>query len=302
MTMTDASPGPATARLQQIIGGPAPRNLAPPERSGQAKDDGLYLYWKRSPHHRDEPGYVKTGPAWALYFKKLAGQKWEPLTDYHEFADKWASGEEMVFDPFRHILVSGGAKEFPLQQIRELRWHRYPPRYVQADGSVTTIVFPQLAGRIDPDGNMIDDRGRVLVDHRCPDCPADSPESWFISEVGLRKHQKVQHSEIAGSRQQARDFADAIAGQNAPVQEAIGLMSQLLAHLTDGQRAAVVAQLGQVAPVVATLEDPAVAMGPPRAAEVRVERPPAKAPTARRGAQKKAARRRSAGDPPEEGR
>lgn len=239
--MTD--PGPATRRLIELTGGPPPRNLAPPEKSGTAKGDGLYCYWRRSPHHPTEPSYVKKAPAWPIYFKKVSGQKWESLAvEYGEFEDKWASGEEMVFDPFRHILMNGGAKEFPVAQIRELRWHRFPPRYVQKDGTILTITFPQL--KLTEDGDVIDEAGRVLKDFRCPDCPAEEPSSWMLSEVGLRKHQKVQHSEIAGSRQQANDFAKAIQGQNQPIQEAIGLMTQLLAHLTAEQRAAVMQNLG----------------------------------------------------------
>jgi hypothetical protein len=270
----------------EITGGPAPRHLSPPEKTGQAKEDGLYTYWRRSPHHRQEPGFVKKTPAWPLYFKKVSGQKWEPLTDYGEFADKWDSGEEMIFDPFRRILLMGGAKEFPLAQIRELRWHRFPPRYVRADGSVMTITFPQLT--TDPDGNMIDERGKVLVDHRCPDCAADAPDSWFPTEVSLRKHQRVQHAEIAGSRQQAGDFAKALSGQNAPVAEAIGLMSKLLAHLTGAQRAAVVDQLGGASTVSDEPYDPEVAMGPPPA---RVSR----ATTPKRPAQKRPSRAKAKG-------
>ena len=57
MTLQDTA-GPATRRLAEMTGGPAPRNLAPPATTSQAKDDGRYLYWRRSPHHRQEGGYV----------------------------------------------------------------------------------------------------------------------------------------------------------------------------------------------------------------------------------------------------
>jgi len=222
---------------------PAARSIAPPALASSKKDDGLYCYWRRSPHHPTEPGYIKTAPAWASYHKKITRQKWEDLADYGEFEDKWESGTEMVFDPFRHILLSGGGKEFPIAQIRELRWHRFPPVYLDASGREIRPHFPQLEGRIDEDGNVVGDDGLALRDFRCPDCAADEPSSWFLSEVGLRKHQRVQHSEIAGSRQQANDFAKAIQGQNQPIQDAIGLMSQLLTHLTEAQKAQVMAQL-----------------------------------------------------------
>jgi hypothetical protein len=220
--------------------------VGPAQATQNKPNDGRYSYWRRPDAHPTQPGFVMKAPCWPTEHRKRARRGWVELSQYGEFYDVWDNGQTMTRDPWRHILLSGGAKEFPLAQIRRLQWHRFPPAYV-VPNPVTgvqmqvTIAFPQL--QTDAAGNIVLPDGTVWTDFACPDCAPTDPNAWCESEIALRKHQSVIHKQVAGQRQLASEIANANRAQAEPVNQAITLLAELLKDMRADQKAAVLAQL-----------------------------------------------------------
>lgn len=191
----------------------------------------MYYKWpERNPLSNrpyPEAGHVVYLPAHPVTRANMQDRKGLiPLTKYGTFSDTNLEQKYNYNDPFRNLLLKGGAIEFPLLQIRKLFWHRTPPQYVR-DGIVRHIHFPQL--KTNPEtGNIIDDEGNELVDVRCPDCG-----TWFTSEWGMRSHQNVSHGDVANQRATASEMGKATESIGKAMSEAQTAQANVLVAVVD---------------------------------------------------------------------
>lgn len=186
--------------------------------SGEAKvgtlerDAGQWMYYRWPEYHLNGNPVEKPGRIIKMQHNAVAYQDNTlrkgliPLAAYGRFAEY----PNMHLDPFRHLFMAGGAKEFPVWQIREYMWHRNPPEYT-LNGQRLKVKFPQI--EINPEtGNVIQD-GVELVDVQCPDC-----KKWFISDGGMRAHAAVDHKAVAAQRATAHEMGEATRAIAAAVQ------------------------------------------------------------------------------------
>jgi hypothetical protein len=171
------------------------------------KDLGQFMYWKKPENQANgepciEAGWVTIGSANPIEIDRQEEKGMIPLRKYGKFAYPFdrASGVDVSRERYKIILQSGGAHEFPVEQILELGWHRRPP--------YRGVKFPQL-------------RGVEIHDVRCPVC-----RRVFLNGDLLAKHESVVHRERSTNNQLARAIADANQSGNAPVAEALKLLAE----------------------------------------------------------------------------
>lgn len=170
---------------------------------GASRKSYPYMYWRKP----DDPetgrkGDITFGPSWAPDFMDWQEQGFTPLFTYGRFGQSnprepggpWEPSKE----PFRRILMhSKGPREFSVELILELGWHRRAP--------YPGIKFPQLA-KID----------LAAHNHKCRICNKMCP-----SEVDLLRHQQIAHKDRSASEKLSRDLADAIGTGQKPTSAAV---------------------------------------------------------------------------------
>lgn len=196
---------------------------------GAMADSAQYGYWRKP------DGWITTSGVWPTNYIKKARQGWAALDrEYGTFLDEtkeWSIRK----DPYRRLLERGGAKEFPVDQILELGWHRDPPRV-----KGRAVHFPQLTGV-------------ETEDVQCLYC-----RRWFITSIHLHKHQSVMHKEIAQNEQLARVLGEnaraVTAGTSSSLGDAVQMIGQLIQQLAKRQEDQEARQERQEARLLSLLE------------------------------------------------
>jgi hypothetical protein len=199
-----------------------------PDREAAESNSLGFIYWRR------KDGWITYGPGWPIEMARLVTKGETPLRQYGEFfmfnpelpvvrdgmrigvIRKWRPNA----DPFRLILLAGGAGEFPLSQIEELGWHRKSP--------IGGVTFPQLDGYVNHDV-------------KCPTC-----QKLFLSQDNLLKHESIAHSTVSQQTSLARSIADATTAQNEPLAKVMIAMAEQIS-----------AQGAALAKIVERMETPA---------------------------------------------
>lgn len=194
-----------------------------PEFSMGAKNSYKHGYWK------NQNGDIVIGGMWANEYMEQSQRGWTPLRQYGSF-DVYSNNIAFNADPFRLLLERGGAKEFPLSQIREMGWHRKLP--------FPGLHFPQLDGVEN-------------TDVQCGHCGR-----WFLTTQNLSTHESVMHTAISQNQGLSRVLVNALGKsaekQNEPM---IGFLT-VMAEQMDRQAtttAALIEQMNQQAKVTAML-------------------------------------------------
>lgn len=210
------------------VGGPVATGTSP-----MHSDSCTYMYFKWPETWRDgtpcpAAGRVLKAQASAVAFMHATLKKQLVPLSYGRFQDV---NSNLNLDPFRNLFLAGGAKEFPIFQIRENFWHRKPPVYT-LNGSRVQVMFPQLT--INPETGNVIDNGVELVDVKCPDCPGDV---WFTTESGMRAHMATEHKLVAAQRATAHEMGEATKSIAEALQASQGSQNETLvaafASLTD---------------------------------------------------------------------
>ena len=174
-------------------------------RSGQSR----WIYWKK-PEYGSEPRWVSKGPFWPSEFMRQLRKGCLPLPAYGEFLPELAVHNGQQWDPhrdpFRLILLTGGAHEFPRDQVISLNWHRSPPRGFSAKD------FPQLGSE-------------PIPAHRCQYC-----RKLYNTEQDLQSHEIIAHKDISAQQSLARELANATQGSLT------GPFGDLVRMLVDSQK------------------------------------------------------------------
>lgn len=189
------------------------------EKAIQSPNDGRLVYARRPATMADgrpagNPGYIVSIPDSPVEFRRYSMRGFQTLPAYGTFTDS-SGGALLIHAPFQRILLNGGAKEFPIAQIREYRWHRYPPTFWN-NGEKVVVTFPQVV--TNPETGNVVENGEELVDHFCPDC---ANGEFFLTEASLRAHQAIVHKAVAGSRQLATQIATAQHEASVPTVEVL---------------------------------------------------------------------------------
>jgi hypothetical protein len=179
-------------------------------RMGKGGND-IWMYW-RIPERTDEQGNVSHArivgkPAWPVEFMRQVRKGMTPLPLYGEFFPERMSykGQSWQYqsNPYRLILLKGGAHEFSAGQVMELGWHRRPP--------LKGIEFPQLAGVDQPA-------------HVCATC-----RKIYNSVEDLQSHESIAHATLSSHKALGRQLAEATQGVMAGSNDAMAQALTLLA-------------------------------------------------------------------------
>jgi len=179
-------------------------------RMGKGGND-VWMYW-RIPERTDAQGVVSHArivgkPAWPVEFMRQVRKGMEPLSQYGEFYPERTSyqGQSWQYNsnPYRLLLLKGGAKEFSIGQLVELGWHRKPP--------IKGLVFPQLAGF-------------EYEDHTCATC-----RKVYKSVEDLQAHESIAHSTLSSHKALGRQLAEATQGVMAGSNDAMARALEMLA-------------------------------------------------------------------------
>ena len=190
---------------------------------GAHKDSGKFGYYRVASNN-----YITTGPVWAEEKSRREEKGDEILRKYGFFQQGPRSN---TADRYRKILENGGVREFCLEQILELGWHRKPPK---------GIKFPQLEG-LSP------------IDHKCKYCGKvvlgckvvrgeDGSVELEEDELNRRRHEAIAHKEISNQEQLGRTLATALAqlpgggsGSAGDSSQALALFAKLVTDMQERQ-------------------------------------------------------------------
>ncbi len=189
---------------------------------------------------------------------------WNMLIQYGEYKLTGQGAWDPHTDVFAALVVRGGAKELPVEQIMSLRWHRRPDRTDRtARARVWGLVDQQMqAGLAEQDAveavlpQLKGSDWRTWRDHHCQFCP----QRVFNTESDVLRHESVMHREDVRSR----EIRDSIGGaleragaQNAPLLEAVVAVLGQLAQDGKEQKALVAELLAGLAVKPSAPEAPA---------------------------------------------
>lgn len=205
MTMVDT---PKTAQPGHFLSLQAPGvRFAADE--GFRKGTAPMVYWKKplfDPNSGEpfpEAGWVVLSAEDDMRSLARVESGWIRLRQYggHHPQAGWSA----INDPYRPILELGGAKEFPVDQVLALNWHRKPPK------GFTRNDFPQL-------------EGVTLSDVQCRQAGCFR---WFNNEEDYNKHYSVAHSKVAQNKDLAKALSESGIAANTPLMEFLkGLTGQ----------------------------------------------------------------------------
>lgn len=170
----------------------------------EAAEEFPFMYWRK------QNGEIYVGAAWPSEYKNRRKIGHTALDEYGEFLkvnpNEPGGPWDSKVDPWRRILMRGGAHEFSVQQIRDMGWHNTPP--------YRGVVFPQL-------------QDVTINELKCPTCGRG--RLW--SEHDLMAHETIAHKETSTNNALARAIASAQKeGANSDQ------MAQILAMLAQGQQ------------------------------------------------------------------
>ncbi len=179
-----------------------------PDAGGTERGSLPWIYW------RGKNGWITYGMGWPTEVARKTRLGCTPLYTYGQFFaggnkalpyKDSTTGEPRVLhnwrpiqDPYRYILIQGGAKEFCVEQILELGWHRKPP--------LPGVIFPQLALS-------------TQVDVQCPAC-----RRWFLSDSDRSRHESVMHKDTSQQSSLARELAAATSQYTGPLAEVLKII------------------------------------------------------------------------------
>ena len=167
---------------------------------GSAKRIKEVQYWKKCTgcnYHTKDLGYVTVGPAMsprtAIEFSEFQANKHTtPLTQYGKYIVGKVAGQKYdLTNPavkFQAIIELGGINEFPLEQMIEYNWHRYP---------VMVQVRPELA-------NIVE----ISCQHGCVNRKFIQTVNGL--SIGYQSHCSVMHKDIIQSESIGRQFKEAM--------------------------------------------------------------------------------------------
>jgi hypothetical protein len=179
-------------------------------RYGKGGND-IWMYW-RIPERTDAQGNVQHArivgkPAWPVEFMRQVRKGMQPLPEYGEFFPEAVKYKGQAWqyqsNPYRLLLLKGGAKEFSVGQLVELGWHRKPP--------IKGIEFPQLAGL-------------TFEDHVCATC-----RKVYKSVEDLQAHESIAHATLSSHKALGRQLAEATQGVVAGSNESMARALEMLA-------------------------------------------------------------------------
>lgn len=189
------------------------------DAGGSLSGSGAQGYWRKP------DGTITFGAFTVNGLRTLTRKKFMPLYEYPQFTNdpNKAMRWDPMHDPYRLMLEAGGIKEFGLEQIVELGWHRKPHRVLQAQidklratgvsaQEALETVIPQL-------------RGFTRTDVPCPLCPG----RVFNSEEELSSHD-ILHKEDVQTRRLGDAISKALTGGQAASTEAMAPVLQMLAQ------------------------------------------------------------------------
>lgn len=196
------------------------------------QDDKSYPWM----YYRKPDGWIVCGQGWGEEIGNNTDVGWIPLNKYRKFPSVDPQGRYNISrDPYYVILhMTGGAAEFPLDQILEHRWHQKLP--------YPGVVFPQLDGV-------------EIPNFKCTQCQKD-----YLSIKDLTRHESIAHKDLAQNEQLARNLSSSMAQVLASsksdsnessntianalmmLAQAVDMQGKILAALTE-QRTNPVAQL-----------------------------------------------------------
>ena len=180
-------------------------------------DEAPLGYWRKPNGHIILAQYGENGTEKKLDrgFERLGQQ-------YGSYASAGSRTWNPANDPLYPLVVKGGLRELPGEQIKLLGWHRPPDRTAKAShraveemvqrvvaerrcerGEAVLAVMPQLVG--------LD-----LDDYVCAACPG----RWFPTEAAMLAHESVMHKDAVQSRSIGSAVAQAQARQGPPVSDA----------------------------------------------------------------------------------
>jgi hypothetical protein len=189
------------------------------DKEGRMGGGGTWCYW-RKPAFTDRDGktsaaWIVAKPAWPSEFMRQMRKGWTPLMQYGEFHPDFIKfkGQSWHFhrDPYRLLLLKGGAGEFGKEQVKELGWHRKPPMGME---------FPQLA----------DDQD---VDVVCATCGKK-----YLTMEDLQRHEQISHRELSSHKELGRQIGEATSGVMAgPMADAFKLLADAVTGIAERQQA-----------------------------------------------------------------
>jgi hypothetical protein len=160
------------------------------------------------------------------------------LHQYGEFASAGTRTWDPMLDPFYPLVMKGGLRELPPEQIKELGWHRVPSR----DAKASHRAVEQLIQRVQTERSLSRDEALLAVmpqlkDFDLTDWPCVShPGRLFPTEAAKISHDSVMHKEAIQSESIGRAVAVANANANAnassdPLLALIAQQGELIAEM-----------------------------------------------------------------------
>lgn len=198
------------------------------DREGERGEIGLNAYWRRAD---GGIALVDGGPnGMQTYTRK----KWTFLGEYGLWSLSRQGNWDPMNDPYRRILERGGIKEFALDQILELNWHRKPHPVLQRQ--IDALVTAGVASDVALEAVIPQLKGFERQDFPCPN--ASCRGRVFNDAASLNAHEIIHKQDV-----QTRQLGEAItkatmAGQAASAEtmaEAIGAIASLVQRLAVGQ-------------------------------------------------------------------
>lgn len=185
-------------------------NVGTPNEEG-TDERFKYSYWRR------KDGYITIAPSWAVEYMMNVKTGMQPLDAYGEFTLSRSPSQN--FDAhhengWRVILANGGAKEFPVEQIREYGWDKKAPLGLDAK---PLDLFPQLVGE-------------DLTRFKCAHCRRD-----FITEDDRSKHEQIAHARKSDQTELARQLAAANQANQGPMTDLLTMMGKAIIGLQNSQ-------------------------------------------------------------------
>lgn len=164
---------------QVVVGGQTTQVRANPNRNA-----GFYMYY-RCPN-----GEIQYAPADVSHRSNFSEEGRQPLRQYGAFEWNWITARH----PFDQLFLNGGAKEFTVEQIILMGWHKTPPTVTNNLGALVPVKFPQLDG----------------VD--IPDFSCDYCDHGVYTKEGRANHMKVAHKEELEAERMSGAIASGLSG------------------------------------------------------------------------------------------
>lgn len=211
--MPDTSQATATAALAEFdITGTLNPDDAPELFAGMSNKRKQFQwgYWRKP------DGEICIAPDWPTEAVQRMDEGWKSLKQYGEFLLQQA-GWNVTREPYRLILMNGGAHEFSQLQIVSHNWHKRPP--------YKGIRFPQLDLEL-------------VAEARCSFCRktfaswGEQPgEAAEIAAANLARHQSVSHKDNAQNAGLARALKEGLLDPQAaaalPTTDLTALLQQM---------------------------------------------------------------------------